>query len=261
MTILEKILAQKRIEVDFAKTKLSLNDLRQQPPYIRHCFSLAEALRRKKIGIIAEIKRASPSRGVIRENFLPAVFARAYAENGAAAISVLTDVQFFQGNLGNMRDIRNCVSLPLLRKDFIIEEYQIHEAKANGADAVLLIAAALEKNLLFDLHQAATGIGLEVLVEVHTQQELEKFDFGIVKLVGINNRNLSTFDVDVSTSLRLKEYVPDGTLVISESGIESADQLLRLASGGIHSFLIGESFMRAEDPGAALRALLEEVRS
>ena len=148
MTILEKILSQKRIEVEFAKTKYSLNDLRQQALYARQCLPLADALRSRDIGIIAEIKRASPSKGVIRENFQPAVIARAYAENGAAAISVLTDVQFFQGNLGNLRDIRSAVLLPLLRKDFIIEEYQIHEAKANGADAVLLIAAALKKSPL-----------------------------------------------------------------------------------------------------------------
>jgi indole-3-glycerol phosphate synthase len=261
MTILEKILAQKQIEVEFAKTKISLHDLRRQALYKRQCFSLIEALSRSDFGIIAEIKRASPSKGVIRENFLPDAVARAYAENGAAAISILTDVQFFQGNLGNLRDIRNAVQLPLLRKDFIIEEYQIHEAKANGADAVLLIAAALGEKLLSDLYQIASGIGLDVLVEVHEERELEKLDFGKIKLVGINNRSLKTFDVDVSTSLRLKEYIPGETLIVSESGIETADQIRRMASGGIRSFLIGETFMRAENPGAALKALLEELRS
>jgi indole-3-glycerol phosphate synthase len=261
MTILEEILEHKRIEVEVAKKKHPLQELLRRPDYRRECFSLSGALRKSGIGIIAEIKKASPSKGLIRENFQPAVLAQAYAENGAAALSVLTDQKFFRGCLEFLCEVRSAVGLPILRKDFIVDEYQIHEAKANGADAILLIAAALEKQRIRDLHQTASALGLEVLVEVHQERELDVLDFDAVRLIGINNRDLKTFDVDLSVSLRLKEFLPEGVTVVSESGIESPEQIRKLLERNIHCFLIGETFMRANDPGAALCTFLNEVRA
>jgi indole-3-glycerol phosphate synthase len=211
------------------------------------------------MAVIAEIKKASPSKNVIREDFDPLKIACEYVSNGASAISVLTDQKYFQGNISFIADIRSSVPIPILRKDFIIDSYQLIEAKVFGADAVLLIAAALEPKHLNDLYIDATELGLDCLVEVHNEQELEALDLSQVKIVGINNRNLTDFTIDVSTTLRVASHIPAGITIVSESGISSRADIDHLAAHGIHAVLIGESLMRANRPGEALRSLLTPV--
>jgi indole-3-glycerol phosphate synthase len=211
--------------------------------------------------VIAELKKASPSRGTIREHFDPAAIAREYVEAGAHALSVLTDVHFFQGTIRTLELIREHTPVPLLRKDFIIDEYQLHEAKAFGADAVLLIAAALPAERLRALHAAAGELGLECLVEVHSEEEIASLDLSQVRCVGINNRDLATFDTDIRTSLRLRPLLPDSVTVVSESGIGTPQDIAALGRCGIHAVLVGETFMRAEHPGDALKSFLAAHRT
>jgi indole-3-glycerol phosphate synthase len=260
MSIFDTILDNTRQEVAFSKKVMPLEQLREMPGFQRHCFSLMKALHREEVSIIAEIKKASPSKGVIRKDFNPYALAREYAENGASAISMLTDKKYFQGNIRFISDVRALVSLPILRKDFIIDSYQITEAKAFGADAVLLIAAALEPKQLHDLHDEANELGLDCLVEVHNEQELETLDLKQAKIVGINNRDLSNFTVDVSITFRLASHIPKGIIIVSESGITNRADIDRLVAHGIHAVLVGESLMRAESPGKALQALLTPSR-
>jgi len=206
--------------------------------------------------IIAEIKKASPSKGVIRADFDPVWIAKTYAAHGAAAISVLTEARFFQGSLQHLEQVRAAVNLPLLRKDFILDPYQLVEAKSYGADAVLLIAALLEPRLILELREMAAALSLDVLVEVHTRNELEAAVAAGAQLIGINNRDLSTFEVSLSTTEHLAALVPPNAVVVCESGIDSIDAIRRVEKLGVHVFLVGESLMRAPDPGAKLSELL-----
>jgi indole-3-glycerol phosphate synthase len=209
-----------------------------------------------RVNVIAECKRRSPSRGVLLADYDPAALAGAYASGGAAAISVLTEPSFFDGALAHLEAVRQAVTLPLLRKDFIVEEYQLLEARAAGADAVLLIVAALEQEALIRLHARAGALGLAVLVEVHDEEELSRAADAGAAIVGVNNRNLRTLAVDVDTSCRLAGRMPRGVVAVSESGLRSRADLERLTAAGYRAFLIGERFMTDADPAAALRTLL-----
>jgi len=206
--------------------------------------------------VIAEVKRASPSRGVIREDFDPVSIARAYESAGASALSVLTDERFFQGHIDHLRACRNAVRLPVLRKDFVIDPYQIHEARAAGADAVLLIAALLDTDALREFRREAEGLGMAALVEAHDERELESALESGAHIVGINNRDLQTFQVDVETTFRLVSMIPRERIIVSESGIGTRDDLKRLADAGVDAALIGETLLSAPDPGAKLRELI-----
>jgi indole-3-glycerol phosphate synthase len=256
VNILKEILDNKRREVLRLKETMPLDRLRDKPCYARKCLSLKNALNRKDIAIIAEIKKASPSKNVIRVDFNPVKIAREYVEGGAAAISILTDRRFFQGDIYYLTDVRPSVPIPVLRKDFIIDSYQLTEAKAFGADAVLLIAAALDPERLRELHAEAIELGLECLVEVHDERDLNVFDSIGISLVGINNRNLSDFSIDVTTTLRLASLLPPGVTVVSESGISNRADIEYLVQHGIRAVLIGESLMRSPRPGEKLRSLL-----
>ena len=212
------------------------------------------------IAIIAELKKASPSRGLIRADFRPADLARELAQAGAAALSVLTDEEFFQGSLANLRQASAASALPCLRKDFIVDEFQIVEARAHGADAILLIVAALGQPDLRSLAQSARNHGLDVLCEAHDEQELERALDAGCDLIGINSRNLRTFEVDLAIPFRLAEKMPASCLGVAESGIRSGADIGRLRAAGYDAFLIGESLMRAESPGETLKKLLEEAK-
>jgi indole-3-glycerol phosphate synthase len=259
MNLLETILLHKRQEVAARRKDCPAERLKDMPLFAKPTVSLKARLAGRHIRVIAEIKKASPSRGVIREPFDLASIARDYVSGGAAALSVLTDTRFFQGNLSSLALIRTLVKVPLLCKDFILDPYQLIEAKAHGADAVLLIAAALEPVRLLELSAEATALGLECLVEVHSESELASLDLGRCELVGINNRDLATFTTDLSVSLRLRPLIPRETIVVSESGISTADDLRQLIAADINAVLIGEAFMRQESPGNALAALLDAV--
>jgi len=208
--------------------------------------------RRDRVNVIAECKRRSPSRGVLRHRYEADAIARAYEQAGAAAISVLTEPTFFDGALGHLQAVRAAVSLPLLQKDFTVDEYQLLEAVATGADAVLLIVSALTDDELARLHRAAEGLGLAVLVEVHDGEELDRALRIGARIVGVNNRNLRTLEVDTQTSADLAARMPTGVVAVSESGLKTAGDIARLRASGYHAFLIGERFMTAPDPGAAL---------
>jgi indole-3-glycerol phosphate synthase len=205
--------------------------------------------------VIAEIKKASPSKGVLREDFIPADIAQSYAEHGAACLSVLTDVQFFQGEVDYLKQARASCQLPVLRKDFMVEPYQIYESRAMGADCILLIAACLDDAQMKDLEVVARSLDMAVLVEVHDGGELERALKLKTPLIGINNRNLKTFEVTLNTTLGLMAQVPADRLLVTESGILTRDDVLRMGAAGINAFLVGEAFMRAPDPGEALAAL------
>jgi len=212
------------------------------------------------IAVIAELKKASPSKGLIRADFNPAELARELEGAGAAGLSVLTDEVFFQGSLDNLRAASRSTALPCLRKDFIVDELQIVEARANCADAILLIVAALEQKELVALRTSARAYGLDVLCEAHDEEELERALDAGCDLIGINSRNLRTFEVDIDTALRLGEKIPAGCLGVAESGIQSGSDVARLRWAGYTAFLIGESLMKAERPGEALAKLMEEAR-
>ncbi|HUK40951.1 MAG TPA: indole-3-glycerol phosphate synthase TrpC, partial [Candidatus Acidoferrales bacterium] len=206
--------------------------------------------------IIAEVKKASPSKGLIREDFDPVAIAKDYASHGASALSVLTEERFFQGSLTHLEQVRQAVEVPLLRKDFMLDSYQLVEAKSYGADAVLFIAALLEPSLLSELREEATTLALDALVEVHTEEELESAVQAGSQMIGINNRDLKTFEVSLATTERLAPKLPPGIPAICESGIDSLEQIRRVEKLGVHVFLIGEALMRAPQPGAKLRELL-----
>lgn len=212
------------------------------------------------VRVIAECKRRSPSRGVLRADYDPVAIARGYAEAGAAAISVLTEPTFFDGDLDHLRAVREAVTCPLLRKDFIVDPYQLLEARAAGADAVLLIVAALSDHELTALATAARGLAMDVLVEVHDEHELERAVAAGADIIGVNNRNLRTLAVDVDASLRLAAAMPPGALAVAESGLRTADDLRRLGTAGYRAFLIGERLMTTADPGMALAALMADAQ-
>jgi indole-3-glycerol phosphate synthase len=256
MNILENILLKKALEVRERKMRAPVHVLMQLPAYKLPRRSLLTALRSKKPAVLAEIKRASPSKGVIRHDFDPAAIARSYVEGGAAALSVLTDESFFGGKMEFLSQARDGHSLPVLRKDFIVDPYQLIESRAYGADAVLLIVAALGGDRVAELQQEAALLGLEAVVEIHNEAELAELNGHHIPILGMNNRDLSSFDTDIAVSLRLASRAPADSLLVSESGISTSNDLEVLGAHGIHAVLVGEAFMRAEDPGAALKQML-----
>lgn len=260
--ILQRILARKREEVAERKARVGLAELRGRcadaPPARGFAAALRTRVEAGQPAVIAEIKKASPSRGLIRADFDPAALARSYAAGGAACLSVLTDVDFFQGSDAYLREARAACGLPVLRKDFTIDKYQVWEARAIGADAILLIVAALDNAALANLHALAVEAGLDVLVEVHDAVDLERalaLPDAPHTVLGINNRDLRTFETGIETTLRLRHAVPPGHLLVSESGIATREDIARLRAAGVHAFLVGETFMRAEDPGSELARL------
>jgi indole-3-glycerol phosphate synthase len=223
---------------------------------VAHRRDFLAAITTSSPAIIAEIKQASPSGGVLMEDFDPAAIARAYQQGGAAALSVLTDAKHFKGSLADLESARAAVKLPALRKDFTIDSYHVHEAAAHGADAILLIAAILTERQMRDFRELAEGYRMSALVEIHDQEELQQAIASGARIIGVNNRNLHTFQVDLAVSLRLAEKIPAGVAKIAESGIHSAADILRLREVGYQAFLVGEHLMKAPDPAQALRALL-----
>ncbi len=257
--ILDKIVAVKRTEVAAARTRRSLASWREEAETRRDVRGFGAALRGKiaagRAAVIAEVKKASPSKGVLREHFVPAEIAASYAQHGAACLSVLTDEHFFQGSAAYLQQTRAACDLPVLRKDFMIDEYQVVEARALGADSILLIAACLSDQQMADLEAAALALGMDVLVEVHDGAELARALRLKTPLVGINNRNLKTFEVTLDTTLGLLADVPADKLLVTESGILGRADVQRMRVAGVHAFLVGEAFMRAPDPGVALDEL------
>jgi len=259
MDILKTILEETGERVQRAKATATVAMLESLPAFSAPTLSLARALRARPVSVIGEVKRASPSRGLIRSDFDVASIGRAYRRGGAAAVSVLTEPNHFKGSLLHLSEVRRFVDLPVLRKDFVIDPYQLVEARAFGADAALLIAAVLEKSQLRELLDAASELALECLVEVHNANELEKLDLDRVQLLGINNRNLTTFEVDVNQTARLLPMLPSHLTIVSESGLESGLQLASLRNAGVHGFLIGEALMRERDVENTLRTLVGEA--
>jgi indole-3-glycerol phosphate synthase len=257
--ILEKIVAVKREEVAAAKKKKSLEAMREDAFSRVLTRDFEGALRGKiaqgKAAVIAEIKKASPSKGVLREDFVPADIAQSYAEHGAACLSVLTDRQFFQGAPDYLKQARASCDLPVLRKDFLVDAYQVYEARSMGADCILLIAACLADAQMAELEAVARSLDMAVLVEVHDGPELQRALKLKTSLLGVNNRNLRSFEVSLDTTLSLLQDVPADKLLVTESGILKREDVQRMRAAGVHAFLVGEAFMRAEDPGAALSAL------
>lgn len=258
--ILDRIVAVKREELALSRAARPLAELRRDAEALGGVRDFARALQVRvaagQAAVIAEVKKASPSKGVLREHFVPAEIAASYERHGAACLSVLTDERFFQGSAAYLQQARAACNLPVLRKDFIVDAYQVYEARAMGADAVLLIAACLDDVQMAELEACAMALRLSVLVEVHDADELARALKLKTPLVGINNRNLRTFEVSLDTTLGLLAQLPADRLVVTESGIVSRADVQRLRSAGVHAFLIGEAFMRADDPGAALAALV-----
>jgi indole-3-glycerol phosphate synthase len=256
--VLDQIIAATRARVAEARHSMGLRDLeRQAQKHTPRGFRRAlESKSRDGVAIIAELKKASPSKGLIRADFHPAALARELEQAGAAALSVLTDEQFFHGSLTNLRQASGAVKIPCLRKDFIIDEFQIVEARANSADAVLLIVAALSPGELQLLASSARAHRLDVLCEVHDETELQHAVEAGCDLIGVNTRDLRTFEVDLNRAFELADKFPDGVVRVAESGIHSAEGIARLRDEGYHAFLVGESLMRASSPGDALRELL-----
>ena len=257
--ILSEIIANKRFEVDLQKQAISIEQLQEgisEAPVIR---SMKQALASSKSGVIAEFKRRSPSKGWIKQDARPEEIVLSYATAGASALSILTDEKFFGGSLKDIRIARPLVEIPILRKDFIIDEYQLYQAKIVGADAVLLIAAALEQERCNELTEKAHSLGLEVLLEIHSPEELSYINKKI-DMVGINNRNLGTFFTDVENSFRLAGQLPQGAVLVSESGISDPEIVKRLRTAGFRGFLIGETFMKTEQPGETLQNFLQAIQ-
>jgi indole-3-glycerol phosphate synthase len=257
--ILDKIVAVKHQEVAAAQKRKPLELVRADAHSRVLTRDFVGALRAKIAAglpaVIAEVKKASPSKGVLRAEFISADIAQSYAEFGAACLSVLTDVQFFQGGVDYLKQARASCQLPVLRKDFMVDAYQIYESRAMGADAVLLIASCLDDAQMADFEAMAHALDMAVLVEVHDQAELERALRLKTPLMGINNRNLKTFEVSLDTTLELRERVPSDRIVVTESGIQTRQDVLRMGAAGVNAFLVGEAFMRAPEPGEALAAL------
>ena len=253
--ILDRIIEVKRSEIRVAQESVSLEELRLQAS-TRDSRDFVGALRAKhaegKPAIIAEVKKASPSKGILRENFVPADIAKSYEQGGAACLSVLTDAQFFKGSVAYLEEARAACSLPVLRKDFIVDAYQILEARAMSADCILLIAAALQPSQMRDLEAYAHSLGLAVLVEVHDRDELRQSLTLKTPLIGVNNRNLRTFETSIETTIGMLDMVPEDRIVVTESGILSRVDVDRLRAMDVQTFLVGEAFMRADDPGTEL---------
>ncbi len=257
--VLQKIVATKQEEIRAAKAAVPLADMKHRAAGASAPRDFAGAMQARisaaQPAVIAEIKKASPSKGLLREDFDPAGIAKSYALAGAACLSVLTDREYFQGSHAHLAQARGACELPVLRKDFIVDAYQVFEARAMGADCILLIVAALEPGLMQELEALAYSLGMAVLVEVHDAAELAAAGALNTQLLGINNRNLRTFETKLETTLALLPQVAAGKLVITESGIGSSADVARMRRRGVHGFLVGEAFMRAEDPGSMLRDL------
>lgn len=257
--ILKKIIARKIEEINERKQHCDLTELRKQAKAADPCRGFVQAIKNKieagKPGIIAEIKKASPSKGVIREDFYPVEIAVSYERAGAACLSVLTDADFFQGSEEYLQQARAACALPVIRKDFIIDPYQVYESRAIGADCILLIVAALNDTQLSELSSLAQELDMDVLVEVHDAEELQRALALKLPLVGINNRNLRTFEVSLNTTLDLLKQIPDDRIVVTESAIHSREDVALMRSNNVNAFLVGEAFMRARDPGEELKQL------
>lgn len=258
-TILRKIVARKREEIEQRKRRVPLADRRaqalDQPPCRGFADAIDERVARETPAVIAEIKKASPSKGVLRDPFHPADIARSYAEAGASCLSVLTDRDFFQGSEEYLRQAREACELPVIRKDFMVDPYQIYESRCLGADCILLIAACLSHDQLQELAGIARELGMDQLVEVHNGSELDEALQLPTRLVGINNRDLHSFQVSLQTTFDLHQRIPEDRITVTESGILTRDDVEAMQQRGIHAFLVGESFMRADDPGQKLREL------
>jgi indole-3-glycerol phosphate synthase len=257
--ILQAIVAVKREEIEAARVRRSLHSLRADAEARSDLRGFVAAMRAVvaagRAAVVAEVKKASPSKGVLREHFVPSEIAASYARHGAACLSVLTDERFFQGSAAYLQQARAACELPVLRKDFMVDEYQVAEAAAMGADCILLIAACLDDAEMADLEACAMALGMDVLVEVHDGDELDRALRLKTPLLGINNRNLRSFEVSLSTTLELLPRVPAGKLLVTESGILGTQDVARMRGAGVHAFLVGEAFMRAADPGVALAEL------
>ena len=255
---LDKILSTKVLEVDQQKSLLNLDEIKLRiddaSPGKGFITAIQERNKKGLVSVIAEIKKASPSKGIIRGDFSPTEIAKQYETNGATCLSILTDEKYFQGSLDYLKQVRTQVEIPLLRKDFIVDEYQIYQSKLYGADCILLIVSALTDNQLIEYKSIAEELSLDVLVEVHNKQELRRILTMNFSLIGINNRNLSTFEVSLETTRDLSSQSGEATLV-SESGIRNKKDIEEILSYGVLNFLVGESFMRAEDPGNELKKL------
>ena len=257
--ILNKIVARKKeflIEAKKEHTINSLSSIIHNLPKPRHFKDSLIKGGENNTRIIAEVKKASPSKGIIREDFDPLEIAKTYEQNNASAISVLTETDFFKGKLEYLKGIKNAVNIPVLRKDFLFDPYQIYEARANGADAVLLIAAILEKSLLNELLSVIQELSFTALVEVHTRKELEKVLETDAEIIGINNRDLKTFKTNIQTTIDLIADIPDSRIIVTESGIKTKDDIITLSEAGVDAFLIGETLMRKENPGDKLQELI-----
>jgi indole-3-glycerol phosphate synthase len=257
--VLRRILAAKADEVAAARRARPLPELRREaeamPPARGFAAALAARVGARQAAVIAEIKRASPSKGLLRADFDPPAIARSYLAGGAACLSVLTDAPFFQGGLDDLCAVRAAVDMPLLRKDFLLDAYQIYEARVAGADCILLIVAALDDARLRDFAALARELGVDALVEVHDEAELDRAAALKPALLGVNNRNLHTFETTLDTTVRLARRAPTGCLLVAESGIHNRDDVARIRAAQVHAFLVGEAFMRAPDPGSRLREL------
>lgn len=257
--VLNKIMQHKAEEVGFAKRNLSLADQKamadDQAPTRGFVNAIQQKLQNNQSAVIAEVKKASPSKGVIRPDFDPQQIAESYAENGAACLSVLTDEEFFKGHMEYMKAARVACELPVLRKDFMLDDYQVFEARANGADCILLIVAALEDGLMQDLAGRANELGMDVLVEVHDAMELERGLELDQPMVGINNRDLRDFTTSLNTTIDLLSGIPDNRIVVTESGIHNPEDVERMRQHQVNTFLVGEAFMRADEPGEKLKEL------
>lgn len=257
--ILEKILRRKREEIAERSKTVSIEELKTQAaqadPVRGFIASIEQRIVDNKAAVIAEIKKASPSKGVLREHFDPAAIASSYDKHGAACISVLTDKDFFQGGEDCLQQARAACSIPVIRKDFIIDPYQVYEARAINADCILLIVAALNDAALQELLDLAHALGMDVLMEVHDEEELERALKTGARLIGINNRNLRTFDTSLSTTIDMLNKIPEDHIVVTESGIHTPDDVKLMRDNNVHAFLVGEAFMKAEEPGSKLAEL------
>jgi len=257
--VLQTILARKAVEIAERSAQRPLEAVREAALAQPEARGFAQALRAKRAldlpAVIAEVKKASPSKGLIRPDFDRAAIARSYEAGGAACLSVLTDIDYFQGSDAYLQQARAACALPVLRKDFTIDEYQVYEARALGADCILLIVAALDDRRMAELTVLALDLGMDVLVEVHDLDELERALQVPAPLLGINNRNLRTFDVSLDTTLALRDAVPGDRILVTESGISTRADVAKMREAGVHAFLVGEALMRQRDPGAALREL------
>ena len=257
--ILSKIIEEKRKEIERARRHVPLNDLMEKARTLSLRSTFKKHISRKgHINLIAEVKKSSPSKGLIRADFDPVKIALTFQTYGASAISVLTDEKFFEGKLEYLRHVKERVTIPVLRKDFIIDEYQVYESAANGADAILLIANILTQEELNRFYCLAKDIGMDILVEAHNEEDVEKALKSQATIIGINNRDLSTFSVDMAVTQRLLRLIPGTKTIVSESGIETYEQVMYLKSLGVNAVLIGETFMRAENIGEKVRELIRE---